>query len=156
MDALAIGLAGLRETMPREIICLQVGQCGNQIGTEFWKKVHKRGSSIQVTSKFWLPWPEMGRKSCSLANLYFGYKRHCLLHQTAPVSKRSHLQYQRYLKSILYRSTGEVCSLKPVSSTTEGTVSHPVRPRHILKPPMLWTIHISNAHCILPPDQYSQ
>lgn len=26
--------------MPREIICLQVGQCGNQIGTEFWKKVY--------------------------------------------------------------------------------------------------------------------
>lgn len=25
--------------MPREIITLQVGQCGNQIGTEFWKKV---------------------------------------------------------------------------------------------------------------------
>ncbi|CAD7695793.1 unnamed protein product [Ostreobium quekettii] len=25
--------------MPREIICLQVGQCGNQIGTEFWKKL---------------------------------------------------------------------------------------------------------------------
>ena len=25
--------------MPREIITLQVGQCGNQIGSEFWKKV---------------------------------------------------------------------------------------------------------------------
>ncbi|GMH38970.1 hypothetical protein BSKO_06868 [Bryopsis sp. KO-2023] len=25
--------------MPREIICLQVGQCGNQVGTEFWKKL---------------------------------------------------------------------------------------------------------------------
>ena len=25
--------------MPREIVTLQVGQCGNQIGTEFWKKV---------------------------------------------------------------------------------------------------------------------
>ncbi|GAQ89238.1 Gamma tubulin [Klebsormidium nitens] len=25
--------------MPREIITLQVGQCGNQIGTEFWKKL---------------------------------------------------------------------------------------------------------------------
>jgi len=23
--------------MPREIITLQVGQCGNQIGMEFWK-----------------------------------------------------------------------------------------------------------------------
>jgi tubulin gamma len=27
------------QTMPREIITLQVGQCGNQIGSEFWKKL---------------------------------------------------------------------------------------------------------------------
>ena len=26
-------------TMPREIITLQVGQCGNQIGHEFWKQL---------------------------------------------------------------------------------------------------------------------
>ena len=25
--------------MPREIITLQVGQCGNQVGSEFWKKL---------------------------------------------------------------------------------------------------------------------
>lgn len=25
--------------MPREIITLQVGQCGNQIGAEFWKQL---------------------------------------------------------------------------------------------------------------------
>jgi tubulin gamma len=25
--------------MPREIITLQVGQCGNQIGDEFWKRL---------------------------------------------------------------------------------------------------------------------
>ena len=25
--------------MPREIVTLQVGQCGNQLGTEFWSKV---------------------------------------------------------------------------------------------------------------------
>jgi hypothetical protein len=25
--------------MPREIITLQVGQCGNQIGGEFWKRL---------------------------------------------------------------------------------------------------------------------
>ena len=25
--------------MPREIITIQVGQCGNQIGTEFWKRL---------------------------------------------------------------------------------------------------------------------
>jgi hypothetical protein len=28
--------------MPREIITLQVGQCGNQIGSEFWRKVRER------------------------------------------------------------------------------------------------------------------
>ena len=28
--------------MPREIITLQVGQCGNQIGSEFWKKVGEK------------------------------------------------------------------------------------------------------------------
>lgn len=28
--------------MPREIISLQVGQCGNQVGSEFWKKVRVR------------------------------------------------------------------------------------------------------------------
>ena len=27
------------DAMPREIISLQVGQCGNQIGTEFWKQL---------------------------------------------------------------------------------------------------------------------
>lgn len=27
------------ESMPREIITLQVGQCGNQIGSEFWKQL---------------------------------------------------------------------------------------------------------------------
>ncbi len=31
---------GSSETeMPREIITLQVGQCGNQIGMEFWKQL---------------------------------------------------------------------------------------------------------------------
>jgi hypothetical protein len=28
--------------MPREIISVQVGQCGNQVGSEFWKKVSGR------------------------------------------------------------------------------------------------------------------
>nr|GEU99255.1 tubulin gamma-1 chain [Tanacetum cinerariifolium] len=32
--------------MPREIITLQVGQCGNQIGMEFWKQLcHEHGIS---------------------------------------------------------------------------------------------------------------
>ena len=41
------GLRGrARVTMPREIISIQVGQCGNQIGTEFWKKLcHEHGIS---------------------------------------------------------------------------------------------------------------
>lgn len=26
----------------REIVTLQVGQCGNQLGTEFWRKVRGR------------------------------------------------------------------------------------------------------------------
>lgn len=30
--------------MPREIINIQVGQCGNQVGSEFWKKVRACGS----------------------------------------------------------------------------------------------------------------
>ncbi|GIQ91289.1 gamma tubulin, partial [Kipferlia bialata] len=25
--------------MPREIVTLQAGQCGNQIGTEFWRRL---------------------------------------------------------------------------------------------------------------------
>jgi len=25
--------------MPREIITVQVGQCGNQVGSEFWKRL---------------------------------------------------------------------------------------------------------------------
>lgn len=25
--------------MPREIVTLQIGQCGNQIGSEFWKQL---------------------------------------------------------------------------------------------------------------------
>lgn len=29
--------------MPREIISVQVGQCGNQVGSEFWKKVKHHG-----------------------------------------------------------------------------------------------------------------
>jgi len=29
------------KTIVREIITLQVGQCGNQIGTEFWSKVDR-------------------------------------------------------------------------------------------------------------------
>ena len=33
--------------MPREIITLQVGQCGNQVGSEFWRKVrHHRGAGV--------------------------------------------------------------------------------------------------------------
>lgn len=31
--------------MPREIISIQVGQCGNQVGSEFWRKVGSSGES---------------------------------------------------------------------------------------------------------------
>ena len=31
----------LEREMPREIITLQVGQCGNQVGSEFWKTIIK-------------------------------------------------------------------------------------------------------------------
>ncbi|VDP55702.1 unnamed protein product [Schistosoma margrebowiei] len=34
-----IGLLRLCATMPRDIITLQLGQCGNQIGMEFWKQL---------------------------------------------------------------------------------------------------------------------
>lgn len=50
--------------MPREIICLQVGQCGNQVGSEFWRKlcaehgISKDGMledfATQVLGTFWL------------------------------------------------------------------------------------------------------
>ena len=36
--------------MPREIITLQVGQCGNQIGSEFWKTVRSY-QTIPMTSR---------------------------------------------------------------------------------------------------------
>ena len=35
--------------MPREIITLQAGQCGNQIGSEFWRKVVASGRYISCT-----------------------------------------------------------------------------------------------------------
>ena len=40
--------------MPREIITLQVGQCGNQIGREFWKQLFFKFESklhTELTSK---------------------------------------------------------------------------------------------------------
>jgi hypothetical protein len=37
----------------REIITLQVGQCGNQIGSEFWRQVRDRGTL-----------PTLNRRSC--------------------------------------------------------------------------------------------
>ena len=35
--------------MPREIITLQVGQCGNQIGSEFWRQVRHAPRSTSLT-----------------------------------------------------------------------------------------------------------
>ncbi|XP_072417251.1 tubulin gamma-1 chain isoform X2 [Chiloscyllium punctatum] len=37
--ACSVRLAGRAAAMPREIITLQLGQCGNQIGFEFWKQL---------------------------------------------------------------------------------------------------------------------
>ena len=36
--------------MPREIITLQAGQCGNQIGSEFWRKV---ASGCYISCMHW-------------------------------------------------------------------------------------------------------
>ena len=33
--------------MPREVITLQVGQCGNQIGTEFWKQLCAEHETVE-------------------------------------------------------------------------------------------------------------
>ena len=32
----------------REIIHIQVGQCGNQIGTQFWESISKVGNILEV------------------------------------------------------------------------------------------------------------
>ena len=34
--------------MPREIITLQVGQCGNQVGSEFWRKVSALATQTSI------------------------------------------------------------------------------------------------------------
>lgn len=43
--------------MPREIITLQIGQCGNQIGSEFWKQLCAEhgigpGKKIAIARKY--------------------------------------------------------------------------------------------------------
>ena len=45
--------------MPREIITLQVGQCGNQIGSEFWKKV-----SLKLMELHWMLWLRSNLRAC--------------------------------------------------------------------------------------------
>lgn len=45
--------------MPREVICLQVGQCGNQIGSEFWRTlclehgIRKDGTLEDFATQVW-------------------------------------------------------------------------------------------------------
>jgi hypothetical protein len=46
--------------MPREIINLQVGQCGNQVGSEFWRKVRER----------WWAWHTTARNTHQLCRLH--------------------------------------------------------------------------------------
>ena len=60
--------------MPREIITLQAGQCGNQIGSEFWRKVNigrcKLAISVPLSSSCGIPQEMTGLKllavSCAL------------------------------------------------------------------------------------------
>jgi hypothetical protein len=39
LKGLITGVSQTASKMPREIITLQLGQCGNQIGSEFWKQL---------------------------------------------------------------------------------------------------------------------
>lgn len=44
----------LSVTMPREVVSLHVGQCGNQIGSEFWKRVrHVEASHCNAPDSLW-------------------------------------------------------------------------------------------------------
>lgn len=55
--------------MPREIINIQVGQCGNQVGSEFWKKVRASGScgvDSQTPHVFTVPASTSAAVACSL------------------------------------------------------------------------------------------
>lgn len=41
--------------MPRAILTVQVGQCGNQVGSEFWKRLcqeHGISKSVPDTTEF--------------------------------------------------------------------------------------------------------
>ena len=57
--------------MPREIITLQVGQCGNQVGTEFWKRlcaehgINRCGASQDCAGTFF------GHFGCCFFHLVF-------------------------------------------------------------------------------------
>ncbi len=54
--------------MPREIITLQVGQCGNQIGTEFWKTVRSHFDAhrlMHASSAPRSPAPALPARACS-------------------------------------------------------------------------------------------
>lgn len=36
--------------MPREIITLQIGQCGNQIGRQFWQSALEEHANVQYVT----------------------------------------------------------------------------------------------------------
>lgn len=57
--------------MPREIINIQVGQCGNQVGSEFWKKVGSPAQHLSVINTISTnqqsAWHTHGPPACCLA-----------------------------------------------------------------------------------------
>ena len=48
--------------MPREVVSLHVGQCGNQVGTEFWRQVRRPQHAAGVPSM--LPIPKFCAEFC--------------------------------------------------------------------------------------------
>ena len=65
--------------MPREIITLQAGQCGNQIGSEFWRKVGTEDAVIcTMCSSFTLSFPYKNVLSRLLARLTTTLMMHLL------------------------------------------------------------------------------
>ena len=65
--------------MPREIITIQVGQCGNQIGMEFWKQlclehgIGKDGLLEDFATQVGLPLLDPSAYSCD--SLSYGHFR---------------------------------------------------------------------------------
>mmetsp|Transcript_8939 Transcript_8939/g.30157 ORF Transcript_8939/g.30157 Transcript_8939/m.30157 type:complete len:82 (+) Transcript_8939:300-545(+) len=78
--------------MPREIITLQVGQCGNQIGAEFWNQVRVFLVRIQE----------------SLNRIFHSYARSMVSPRTASFSVLSQLVTERTYSSTR-QTTSTMC-----------------------------------------------